>query len=45
MKSAELWPYIHIGDRVHGWIYSLANRLVMDLDVTISGPEENERLR
>jgi carbonic anhydrase len=26
--------------RVHGWVYSLANGLVTDLDVTISRPEE-----
>ena len=30
---------------VHGWIYSLADGLVTDLDVTVSGPEEAERLR
>ncbi|HKM99591.1 MAG TPA: carbonic anhydrase [Candidatus Binataceae bacterium] len=30
--------------RVHGWVYSLANGLVTDLDVTISRPEEIDRL-
>jgi carbonic anhydrase len=29
---------------VHGWIYSLANGLVTDLGVTVSGPKEIERL-
>ncbi len=29
---------------VHGWVYSLANGLVTDLDVTVSGPKEIERL-
>ena len=29
---------------VHGWVYSLANGLVTDLDVTVSGPAEVERL-
>ena len=29
---------------VHGWVYSLANGLVTDLDLTISKPEEIERL-
>ena len=29
---------------VHGWVYSIANGLVTDLDVTISKPEEIERL-
>ena len=24
---------------VHGWVYSIANGLVTDLDVTIGGPE------
>jgi carbonic anhydrase len=30
---------------VHGWVYSLADGLVIDLDVTVSGPEEAEALR
>lgn len=30
--------------RVHGWVYSLANGLVTDLNVTIRGPAEIERL-
>jgi len=30
--------------RVHGWVYSLANGLVTDLDVTVGRPEEIERL-
>jgi carbonic anhydrase len=29
---------------VHGWIYSLANGLVTDLGVTISGPKETGRV-
>ncbi|ACG76729.1 carbonic anhydrase family protein [Phenylobacterium zucineum HLK1] len=29
---------------VHGWVYSLSNGLVNDLNVTVSGPEEAERL-
>jgi len=30
---------------VHGWIYSLADGLVNDLGITVSGPEELERLK
>jgi carbonic anhydrase len=30
---------------VHGWVYSLADGLVIDLDVTVSGPDEAEALR
>ncbi len=29
---------------VHGWVYSLANGLVTDLEVTVSNPGEAERL-
>lgn len=29
---------------VHGWIYSIANGLVTDLDVSICGPKDMERL-
>jgi carbonic anhydrase len=30
---------------VHGWVYALADGLVKDLDVTVSGPAEAERLQ
>jgi carbonic anhydrase len=29
---------------VHGWVYSIANGLVTDLDVSVSGPKEVETL-
>ena len=29
---------------VHGWVYSLANGLVTDLNVTVSRPEDIERV-
>ena len=29
---------------IHGWVYSLANGLVTDLDVTMSEPADLERL-
>jgi len=29
---------------VHGWVYSLANGLVRDLNVTVEGLEQFERL-
>lgn len=31
--------------RVHGWVYSLSNGLVTDLDVTVANPADIERLR
>ena len=30
---------------VHGWVYSLADGLVTDLDVTVSAPDQLDRLR
>ena len=30
---------------VHGWVYSLADGLVTDLEVTVSAPDHLERLR
>jgi carbonic anhydrase len=29
---------------VHGWVYSIANGLITDLNVTVRGPEELDRL-
>jgi carbonic anhydrase len=29
---------------VHGWVYSIADGLINDLDVTVDGPEELDRL-
>jgi carbonic anhydrase len=29
---------------VHGWVYSIANGLVTDLDVTVDSPESAGRL-
>ena len=29
---------------VHGWVYALSDGLVKDLEVTVSGPQERERL-
>jgi carbonic anhydrase len=29
---------------VHGWVYSIANGLITDLNVTVGGPEELDRL-
>ena len=29
---------------VHGWVYSLSNGLVTDLEVTVSRPEEIEQV-
>ncbi len=31
------------GLKVHGWVYSIANGLLTDLDVTVSGPDEAGR--
>jgi len=30
--------------QVHGWVYSIANGLVTDLDVTVSGPDQAAKL-
>ena len=30
---------------MHGWVYSISNGLVTDLGVTVSGPDEIEKLR
>ena len=29
---------------VHGWVYSIANGLITDLDVTVGGPDDMERM-
>jgi carbonic anhydrase len=29
---------------VHGWVYSIANGLVKDLEVSVASPSEIERL-
>jgi carbonic anhydrase len=32
------------GLAVHGWVYSLSNGLVRDLDVSVNGPQDVEEL-